>query len=134
VAGAAAAMAVDPALLSDSTRLATAGPGAGPGDNAGARALVELRDQPLAGGGRRTFVDAGIDIGAEVGRSAAEAMGERDFFTAQGNHLAGLRDAVSGVSLQEEMSNLSQFQHAAEAQVQFLSTVDDLLGSIIDRL
>jgi flagellar hook-associated protein FlgK len=32
------------------------------------------------------------------------------------------------------MTNLSQFQHAAEAQLQFLSTVDELLGSIIQGL
>jgi flagellar hook-associated protein FlgK len=29
---------------------------------------------------------------------------------------------------------LSQFQHAAEAQVQFIQTVDELLGSIIEGL
>jgi len=41
---------------------------------------------------------------------------------------------MSGVSLQEEMSNLSQFQHAVEAQLQFITTVDQLLGSIIQDL
>jgi flagellar hook-associated protein 1 FlgK len=134
VAGAAAAMAVDPALLADSSRLATAAPGTGPGDNGGALAMLGLADQPLADGGRRTFADAGIEIGAGIGRSAAEAASDSDFFSAQGQHLAGLRDSMSGVSLQEEMSNLSQFQHAAEAQLQFISTVDQLLGSIIEGL
>jgi len=132
VTGSAAAMAVDPALLGDSSLLATAAPGAGPGDNQGLNAMLALRDQPLSGG--RTFVDAGIDVAAGIGRSAADAIIDRDFFAAQGNHLAGLRDSMSGVSLQEEMSNLSQFQHATEAQVQFLSTVDQLLGDIIQGL
>jgi flagellar hook-associated protein 1 FlgK len=127
-------MEVDPALAADSTLLATSAAGAGTGNNEGALALVALRDQPLASGGTRTFVDAGIDIAADVGRAAADAMAERDFFGVQGEHLAALRDAASGVSLQEEMSNLSQFQHAAEAQVRFLSTVDALLGSIIEGL
>lgn len=134
VAGAAAAMAVDPALLADSSRLATAAPGAGPGDNGGALAMLGLADQPLADGGRRTFADAGIEIGAGIGRSAAEAASDSEFFSAQSQHLAGLRDSMSGVSLQEEMSNLSKFQHAAEAQLQFISTVDQLLGSIIEGL
>jgi flagellar hook-associated protein 1 len=134
VSGAAAAMEVDPALLADSSLLATAAPGAGPGNNQGVLDLVALRDQPLADGGRRTFVDAGIQIVADIGRSAADAVIDRDFFAAQGEHLAGLRDSQSGVSLQEEMSNLSQFQHAAEAQVQFLAAVDELLGSIIQGL
>jgi flagellar hook-associated protein 1 FlgK len=134
VSGAAAAMAVDPALLADSSLLATAGPDAGPGDNEGVRALLALRDEPLADGGRRTFVDAGIQIVADIGRSAADAVIDRDFFAAQGDHLAGLRDAMSGVSLQEEMSNLSQFQHASEAQVRFLAAVDELIGNIIEGL
>ena len=134
VAGAAAAMAVDPAVSADPSLLATAAAGAGPGDNQGALALLGLRDQPLADGGRRTFADAGIQITANVGRAAADAAVDRDFFAAQGNYLSGLRDSISGVSVQEEMTNLSQFQHAAEAQMQFLSTVDELLGSIIQGL
>jgi flagellar hook-associated protein 1 FlgK len=134
VAGAAASMAVDPELLADSRLLATAAPGAGPGDNQGALALMSLRDQPLADGGRRTFTDAGIQIPLGVGRAAADAIVDRDFHSAQGTYLDGLRDSMSGVSLHEEMSNLSLFQHAAEAQVQFLSTVDELLGTIIQGL
>ncbi|HKE15157.1 MAG TPA: flagellar hook-associated protein FlgK [Kofleriaceae bacterium] len=134
IIGSAAVMDVNPDILSDSAHLATAAVGAGPGDNQGARALLALRDQRLADGGQRTFVDAGIQIVADIGRSAADAAVDRDFFKAQGDHLAGLRDSVSGVSLEEEMSNLSQFQHAAEAQVKFLSTVDDLLGTIIQGL
>jgi flagellar hook-associated protein 1 len=134
VTGAAAAMAVDPDLLADSSLLATAAAGASSGDNQGARALLELRDQPLADHGLRTFLDAGIQIVADVGRAAADAVVDRDFFTAQGEHLEGLRDSFSGVSLEEEMSNLSQFQHASEAQVKFLSTVDELLNTIIEGL
>jgi flagellar hook-associated protein 1 FlgK len=134
ILGSAADMDVNPDILRDASLLATAALGAGPGDNQGARALLDLRDQRLADGGQRTFVDAGIQIVADIGRSAADAGVDRDFFKAQGDHLAGLRDSVSGVSLEEEMSNLSQFQHAAEAQVKFLSTVDDLLGTIIQGL
>lgn len=134
VTGAAAAMQVDPVVDADPNLFAAAAPGAGPGDNQGALALMGLRDQPLASGGTRTFTDAGIDVVADVGFQAASAAAERDFFAIQSEHLAGLRDSLSGVSLQEEMTNLSQFQHAAEAQVKFLGTIDELLGSIIEGL
>lgn len=134
VAGAAAAFAVDPALVADSTLLATAAAGAGPGDNQGVTALVALGDQTTAGGGRRTFLDEAIDITAQVGRTAAAAGGELELFNAEADHLAGLRDSESGVSLQEETMRLSQFQHASEAQVRFLSTIDELLGTMIESL
>jgi flagellar hook-associated protein 1 FlgK len=95
---------------------------------------MALGDQAVAGAGRRTFLDEAIDITAEVGRTAAAAAGELELFNAEADHLAGLRDSESGVSLQEETMRLSQFQHASEAQVRFLSTIDNLLGTMIENL
>ena len=44
------------------------------------------------------------------------------------------RDVVSGVSLDEEMTNLIQFQHAYQANAKIISTVDDLLDVVINGL
>lgn len=44
------------------------------------------------------------------------------------------RDSVSGVSLDEEMANLIQFQHAYQANAKIISTVDELLDVIINGL
>lgn len=44
------------------------------------------------------------------------------------------RDAVSGVSLDEEMANLVQFQHAYNANAKIISTVDELLDVVINGL
>ena len=44
------------------------------------------------------------------------------------------RMSVSGVSLDEEMSNLIQFQHAYNAAARYVSTTDELLDVIINRM
>jgi flagellar hook-associated protein 1 FlgK len=42
--------------------------------------------------------------------------------------------SVSGVSLDEEMSNLIQYQHAYQANAKVISTIDDLLDVVINGL
>jgi flagellar hook-associated protein 1 FlgK len=42
------------------------------------------------------------------------------------------RDAVSGVSLDEEMTNLVKFQRAYEASARFITTIDDMLQTVIN--
>lgn len=44
------------------------------------------------------------------------------------------RDRVSGVSLDEEMTNLIQFQHAYQANAKIISTVDELLDVVVNGL
>ncbi|MBU5591110.1 flagellar hook-associated protein FlgK [Clostridium sp. MSJ-4] len=44
------------------------------------------------------------------------------------------RLSVSGVSLDEEMANLIQFQHAYQANAKIISTVDELLDVVINGL
>ena len=44
------------------------------------------------------------------------------------------RSSVSGVSLDEEMANMIQYQHAYQANAKIISTVDELLDLIINGL
>lgn len=44
------------------------------------------------------------------------------------------RDSVSGVSLDEEIANLVQFQHAYQANAKIVSTIDELLDVVINGL
>jgi flagellar hook-associated protein 1 FlgK len=134
VAGAASAIAVDPALAADSKLLALAAPGAGPGDNRGALALFALSGANVASGGTRTLGDAALDIVSGVAQDSADARASATRDGLVSDHLAGLRDSLSGVDTQEELTNLARFEHASTALAKFVSTIDDMLGSLIDRL
>jgi flagellar hook-associated protein 1 FlgK len=133
-AGAAAAMALDPAVSADPRLLAVAATGAGPSDNRNGLALAALGNQLLAGGGTRSFTDEAIHSLGALGLAARQAKGDADVEQARGDALAALRDGLSGVSLEDEMVRLSQFQHAAEAATRFVSTVDNMLNDMIKNL
>jgi len=134
VAGTAAAFSVNAQIATDASKLAGATFGAGAGDNSGFLQLVALKDQPVAGNGTRTFVDQAITMLGNVGAAAASTRGAHELELARSEVLAGLRDGLSGVSLAEEASNLSQYQHASEAAVRFIGTVDQMLDFLITNL
>ncbi|MBX3155910.1 MAG: flagellar hook-associated protein FlgK [Deltaproteobacteria bacterium] len=133
LAGAAAALAIDPALAADPKLLAAAAAGAPSGDNRGALALFELGSRPVAAGGT-SLGDAALAIIGDLARSGAEAKAAaaRDELVAA--HLGDLRDSLSGVDMQEELANLARFEHASQAMTKVVAVVDSLLGSLIDRL
>jgi flagellar hook-associated protein 1 FlgK len=133
VAGAAAALALDPAIEADPDKLALAAPGQGPGSNAGALALYQLANQPVATGGK-TLGNAALDLVGAVANAAAGATADAKRDQLVSDHLAALRDSLAGVDIQEELTNLARFEHASSAMTRFVSTIDELLGDLIDRL
>ncbi len=133
-AGAASAIAVNQAISDDPSLLATGTLGEPAGDIGGVSSLLGLRDATTAAGGSRTAVDEAINILAGVGRLAADSQSAQDLHMARGDMLAARRDSLSGVSIEEEMLRLSEFQRAAEAASTFVSTVDEMLANLLATL
>lgn len=50
------------------------------------------------------------------------------------NHLNYRQEEVSGVSLDEELTNMIKFQHAYQAAAKFISVVDEMLNILINRM
>ncbi|HEY4243356.1 MAG TPA: flagellar hook-associated protein FlgK [Kofleriaceae bacterium] len=134
VAGAALSLAVDPALAADSSKLATAAAGAGPGDNTGALALGALASSKVASGNTSTLGDAGIGLLASLGSAAAGAKSNATADAAVDSHLGDLRDSLSGVDVTEEQANLAKFTSASQALTKFVSTINDLLSTFIENI
>jgi flagellar hook-associated protein 1 FlgK len=109
---------------------ASASPGlAGTGDRGGAKA-AQLAELSTAKGGadelyRRTVVALGVE---------AQAAGRR--VEIQDNILAQVdaaRESESGVNLDEEMTNMLAFQKAYEGAARFVSAIDQMLDTLINR-
>ena len=133
--GAARLIEVDPAVAADSRLIAAAGVNE-IGDNAVAKSLANLRDGLVLEGNSATLVDSWSHLAFRVGRDTRAAV---DGLKAQSDiveQIDALRDAVSGVSLDEEAVQMIKFQRAYEANARFFSTVDQTLSvlfSIVGR-
>jgi flagellar hook-associated protein 1 FlgK len=103
-----------------------------PGDNRNALALADLASQDLASGNTQTFNEAYGNFVGRVGLETRRALAEAEMRATSIVRVEGIRDGASGVSLDEEMTNLIQYQRAYQASARVLSTVNAVLDSLIN--
>lgn len=131
VSGSAAQIGVNGLVGADQLAAAGAAPGL-PGDGANALALAGLSEVSLAAGGSRT---AAGEVGAIVGWVGGEvdaALGQAQAADDELMHLSAQAASSEGVSLDEEMVRLVQYQRSYEASARFLHTVDSLLARLME--
>ena len=106
--------------------------------NAGNYTAAAQQADLLAAGNNTLQVEASTDafyanmvavFGADVSR--AESLAESS--TLLNNHLEGLRQSTSGVNLDEEISNLNAAQHAYQAAARVITSIDEMLETLINR-
>jgi flagellar hook-associated protein 1 FlgK len=133
VAGAAAAMTVDPSVAGNPSAIAASSTAAGvPGNNDIAVKLNALATSNLAGGSTPTTTYA--NLAASVGNAKSSADSETSLRTSTVTQATNLNSSVSGVNIDDEMTNLSAFQRAYEANSKVLQTVDTLLQGLMEAL
>jgi flagellar hook-associated protein 1 FlgK len=96
--------------------------------------LASVADEPVPGLDGLSPSEAYGRIVGNVGKrkqEAADTLSVREAMTAQ---VETMRQSVSGVSLDEEMVNLTQYQRAFEAASRVFTTADQLLETLINTL
>jgi flagellar hook-associated protein 1 len=98
--------------------------GGAAGDNSVALAIAKLR------GGTVDTTYAGLvrTVGSDVQTATNTYATASSVLTS----ISGQRQSVSGVSLDEEMSNLIKFQRGYQAAARALTTMDDILNTLIN--
>lgn len=118
--------------VSDTDTIAAASTAATiPGGNQNALALVNLHTARQSELGNITFNDYHTITIGDVGIATREselALHSKELEVDQVN---GLRESVSGVSLDEELTNLLSFQRAFEASARMITVADELLRTIL---
>ena len=71
---------------------------------------------------------------AHVGLSGEQAQQAMETHDAIGKELRDLRQSTSGVNMDEELANMIKFQHGYEAAAKFVTKVDSMLDTIINRM
>ncbi len=128
-------IAVDADILDDPQRIAAATASSSlPGDGGNALAIADLAFQPLMSGGTETFSDYYTALVADVGNDTRAANSRYDLQQVTMGQLEAYREEVSGVSLDEEMVNLVQFQNAYAAAAKLISATDELLDTLINMV
>jgi flagellar hook-associated protein 1 FlgK len=120
-------VAVSGDVAGNPRRLAAAAVGAGPLDDTVARQLAALgdaQDNPALAFERLVGTVAAKVASLRVQASAAESTTTRAL---------GAREAVSGVNLDEELTNLIESQRAYEAAARLITTIDEMLDVLINR-
>jgi flagellar hook-associated protein 1 len=126
-----ASIGVNPNLSNDPSQVQAAGlPGAA-GDNTVALALAKLAQQSNAVLGNQTFSGAYGGLITNLGNSLSNANDQVANHDAVTSMLAQQRDSVSGVSMEEELTNLMTFQKAYQASARIISTVNLMLQTVV---
>lgn len=132
VAGAAGSVQVNAAIAGDTHLIAAAQDAAGvPGDNRNALALVGLQNNTFAALGNSTLKDFFLALAGDVGAEAKASEDGLIFRNALLAQAQARREAVSGVSVEEETINLIRFQRAFEAASLVVRTTDEMIEAVL---
>ena len=102
-----------------------------PGNNVNALALVDIQTTRQSTLGNVTLNDYQAITAGNVGSTTAEVQSSKTEKEAELEQAKSLREGVSGVSLDEELTNLLSFQRFFEASARLITVADTLLGTVI---
>jgi flagellar hook-associated protein 1 len=118
-----------------STDEIAAGQSTSSGDNRNAIAIANLQTARFTiGGSSSTYSDYYNSIVADVGIKVSNSDIRYEHEKSMAAQLDNYREAISGVSLDEEMVNLLKFQHAYNAAAKLITTVDELMEALINMV
>lgn len=103
----------------------------GDGDNALEMARVQSKVVDKLSG---TIPDFFSSLISQLGVDSQEAQRMVTNQTVLVEHLEKRQEAISGVSLDEEMGNLIRYQHAYNAAARLITAIDECLTTIIERM
>ena len=125
-------------IRNDVLSVAAAYPNAGgfvePGDSSAASQIASLRNTPVMIGRSRTFDDYFAESVTNIGLKGEQAQNMLAQQNAIMGDLRNLRESVSGVNIDEELADIIKFQHGYNAAARFVSVMDELLDTVINRL
>ena len=124
-------IAVNSTIVADTDLIAAAGAGEGlPGGNSTAIAIANLQSAATMAGSS-TFDEYYSSLVGRVGADVQAADFNQVHQATMVQNLEQYRQEVSGVSLDEEMVNLIQFQQAYNAAAKLITTADDMMDTLM---
>ncbi|HLC42740.1 MAG TPA: flagellar basal body rod C-terminal domain-containing protein, partial [Methylomirabilota bacterium] len=104
------------------------------GDGSNALAMAQLSTALTMSVGTATFNDFYGTMISDIGAQARDASQSMERQQTVVNLLENLQQQTSGVSLDEEMTNLIQQQHAYEAAARYVTVMNQVLDSLLNMI
>lgn len=104
------------------------------GDGSAALDIAHLRNENVMIGKLTSFDDYFADVVAEAGLKGEVAETNLETQNLIMKDLKDMRDSISGVNIDEEMSQMIKFQHGYAAVARFITEFDKMLDTIINRM
>jgi flagellar hook-associated protein 1 FlgK len=127
VAGSAQAMSV---VMTDPNKIAAAGFGLGNGDDSNAVTAANLATQTIVSG--ETPSNYYSNLVSTLGALVSQTTTENTALNASVSQLQTQRNALSSVSLDEEASNLEEFQRSYQAASQVFTILNSIMASALN--
>jgi flagellar hook-associated protein 1 FlgK len=124
-------IAINSALDGNPQLVQASGVSGAQGNNSVALQLAQLANKQHAGLNGQTFNQNFNGVVSDLGQSLANINGQSETQKVVAGMLSQQRDSLMGVSVDEEMTDLVKFQRAYQASARIITTIDDMLDTVI---
>jgi flagellar hook-associated protein 1 FlgK len=125
-------------ILQDSQLVASGfgvnGRPANPGNGEAAMAIAAIRNTQVMVGRLGTFDDYFADTVGRIGLLGEQSGRQLETQNQIMKQLKDMRESISGVNMDEELAAMIKYQHGYAAAARFITTVNTLLDTIINRM
>jgi flagellar hook-associated protein 1 FlgK len=105
-----------------------------PGDNTNARALFGISEERLMDGNTMTLSQYYGRFVSTLGSAVSSAKGLASGAELVLSQTEAQRDSISGVSIDEEMTNLIKYQRSFEAAARLVNTTNELFQTVLNMV
>lgn len=129
----AASFDISDEVKADTRNIAVSSSASRPSDNDVALALADLGTSLVTiNGANTTYTDYTSSIASRAGSLSRNAIDLSEYHQNLMSSVEKQRDSVSGVSIDEEMSNLIKFQYAYQAAARLMNAADLMMNSLLE--
>lgn len=120
--------------LTSTTQIAASGSATAPGDNSNAIAMAQLQNVATMSGNTTNFSGYYNSLVSTIGLDVQNAQTIVSQDSAFSKQLSALRESYSGVSLDEELTDLIKYQRSYQASAKLITTVTDMMDTVINMM
>lgn len=105
-----------------------------PGDNRIAIAISKLQHEKILGGGSKTFEENYLQSVGKIGLAASKAKINMEQSGGILTQAQSIKERISGVSIDEETTNMIKYQHSYDASAKMIKAADEMFDTVLGMM